>query len=77
MCALRECGGCDVQLKYQAASPAPNPSALVRDLASTAYARSQDRNAFTPYSYAASEWFDMVYNGGKKDDITVVAAFVE
>ena len=68
---------CGVQLKYQAASPAPNPSALVRDLASTAYARSQDRVAFTPYSYAASEWFDMVYNGGKKDDITVVAAFVE
>ena len=70
------CSSC-VQLKYQTASSAPNPSALVRELASTAYTRSQDRAAFTPYSYAASEWFDMVYNGGKKDDISVVAAFIE
>jgi len=35
-----------------------------------------DRAAFTPYSFGASECFDMVYNGGKPDDITVVAVFL-
>ena len=28
----------------------------------------------TPYSLGATEAFDMVYNGGKADDITVVVA---
>lgn len=31
-----------------------------------------DKNGVTPYSLAATEAFDMVYNGGKPDDITVV-----
>jgi protein phosphatase PTC7 len=66
-----------IAIRHLQASSTPNPSALVRELASTAYTLSQDRNAFTPYSYAASEWFDMVYNGGKQDDISIVAAFVE
>ena len=55
----------------------PNPGALARELASMAYQESRTKNAFTPYSYAASEWFDMVYNGGKPDDIAIVAAFVD
>ena len=42
-----------------------------------AYAEGRNKGAFTPYSYAASEWFDMVYNGGKPDDIAIVAAFVD
>ena len=31
----------------------------------------------TPYSVGATEAFDMVYSGGKKDDITVVVAIVD
>lgn len=31
-----------------------------------------DKNGVTPYSLGATEAFDMVYNGGKPDDITVV-----
>ena len=31
----------------------------------------------TPYSVGATEAFDMVYNGGKEDDITVVVARFE
>lgn len=53
------------------------PAALVRELVAVAYENSRNKRAFTPYSYAASEWFDMVYDGGKPDDITVVAAFVQ
>jgi protein phosphatase PTC7 len=67
----------NVALQHQRASSAPNPAALVRELASSAYLRSRDRSAFTPYSFAASEWFDMVYNGGKPDDISIVTAFIE
>jgi protein phosphatase PTC7 len=67
----------DVAARYKASSSAPNPAAMARELASMAHAESRNRSAFTPYSYAASEWFDMVYNGGKPDDITIVAAFIE
>ncbi len=31
----------------------------------------------TPYSMGATDAFDMVYNGGKEDDITVVVARFE
>ncbi len=30
----------------------------------------------TPYSLGATEAFDMVFNGGKQDDITVVVAIL-
>ena len=30
----------------------------------------------TPYSLGATEAFDMVFNGGKQDDITVVVAML-
>jgi len=36
-----------------------------------------DRNYVTPYSRDATEYFDMVYSGGKKDDITVVVAVMQ
>ena len=62
---------------YRSASSAPDPAAMARELVSMAYAESRNKKAFTPYSYAASEWFDMVYDGGKPDDICVVAAFIE
>ena len=63
--------------RYRKASSAPNPAAMARELVSMAYLESRNKKAFTPYSYAASEFFDMVYDGGKPDDICVVAAFIE
>ncbi len=50
---------------------------LARHLLQTAYAISRERRRITPYSLAASDEFDMVYNGGKEDDVTVVVAFVD
>jgi protein phosphatase PTC7 len=43
-----------------------------RNLLSKAYEVSMDKSRTTPYSLAATEHFDMVYSGGKKDDISVV-----
>ena len=65
---------CSIALKHKAVSK--SPGAMVRELVEVAYSNSMDKNAFTPYSFGASEWFDMVYNGGKPDDITVVAMFL-
>ena len=47
-----------------------------RELVSAAYTASMDKRRTTPYSLAATEWFDMVYSGGKKDDITAVVVNV-
>ena len=47
-----------------------------RALVSAAYTASMDKRRTTPYSLAATEWFDMVYSGGKKDDITCVVCNV-
>ena len=35
-----------------------------------------DKNVDTPFSLSASEAFNVVYHGGKKDDITIVVAVV-
>lgn len=51
-----------------------SPSALVQRLTRMAYENSVDRVKKTPYAWAATEAFDMVYNGGKPDDISVVVA---
>ena len=48
--------------------------AIALSLARAAFEASVDRDAVTPYSLGATEAFDMVYSGGKQDDITVVAA---
>ncbi len=45
-------------------------------IADSAFWRSVDSSCDTPYSLSASEAFDIVYRGGKKDDITVVASIV-
>ncbi len=50
---------------------------MVQHLAKLAYDSSRDRRKVTPYSEAASEAFNMVYSGGKPDDITVLVAFLE
>jgi protein phosphatase PTC7 len=52
------------------------PNAAAREIVTAAYAASMDKRRSTPYSLAATEFFDMVYSGGKKDDITVVVASV-
>lgn len=49
-------------------------SAVAKALAFAAFDASMDRCRVTPYSSAASEAFDMVYSGGKSDDITVVVS---
>ena len=47
---------------------------MTHELARRAFEASVDRHSLTPYSRDATEYFDMVYSGGKKDDITVVVA---
>jgi protein phosphatase PTC7 len=41
-----------------------------------AFKNSVNKRCVTPYSVAASEEFNLVFNGGKKDDITVVIAHI-
>jgi len=52
------------------------PAALARRLAAAAFAGSVDKKGMTPYSVSASAAFNMIYSGGKADDITVVVARV-
>ena len=52
-------------------------SIIAQRLCAVAFNNSVDKDAVTPYCVAATEAFDMVYNGGKKDDITVLAARVQ
>lgn len=51
--------------------------ALARRLAGEAFRKSLDSKSESPYSLGASEAFDMVYSGGKRDDITVLVALVQ
>ncbi len=46
-------------------------------LTKMAFDASMDKNRVTPYSKGASEAFDMVYSGGKPDDITVLVAICQ
>lgn len=52
-------------------------SIIAQKLCAVAFNNSVDKDAITPYCVAATEAFDMVYNGGKKDDITVLVARVQ
>eukprot|EP00879_Flechtneria_rotunda_P023423 GHRR01024775.1.p1 GENE.GHRR01024775.1~~GHRR01024775.1.p1 ORF type:complete len:254 (+),score=63.16 GHRR01024775.1:1144-1905(+) len=52
------------------------PAAMAQQIAKVAFDNSLDKKRVTPYSRAATEAFDMVYNGGKPDDITVLVAVV-
>jgi len=49
---------------------------LVQRLVRHAFEASMDKHRMTPYSKGATEAFDMVYSGGKPDDITVLVAQV-
>ena len=51
---------------------ASRPSAIAQQLTKLAFEHALDKHAVTPYSAAASEAFDMIYSGGKQDDITVI-----
>ena len=48
------------------------PSVIAQQLAARAFEAAMDKKGVTPYSLGASEAFDMIYSGGKADDITVV-----
>lgn len=64
-------------IHYSAQKRARDASAvkdLANDLMDLAFEAASTRGRKTPYAKAASEEFDMIYTGGKKDDITVVVA---
>ena len=52
-------------------------SVIAQRLCAVAFNSSVDKDALTPYCVAATEAFDMVYSGGKKDDITVLVAHIQ
>lgn len=51
--------------------------AIATALGNMAFAASVNKTSRTPYSVAASEEFNLIFQGGKKDDITVVCGIVE
>jgi protein phosphatase PTC7 len=64
----------DLVLTVNAEQAGPRPMAVAQSLARAAFYNSLDKKKVTPYSLGATEAFDMVFNGGKQDDITVVVA---
>lgn len=65
----------EVQAKHPNRSQAM-ASALAQAIAAAAFHSSMNKSKATPYSRAATEAFDMVYSGGKRDDITVIVALL-
>lgn len=53
------------------------PTEVARALAFAAWEASVDKEGDTPYSHAAREAFDLVFNGGKADDITALVAIIQ
>jgi hypothetical protein len=53
------------------------PAAVARSVAAAAYEKGAQKRGSTPYSAAATDAFDMVYCGGKRDDITVLCIMVD
>lgn len=66
----------EISRALRASTGAPRAAAVAQRLAKAAFEASVDRKRMTPYSRAATEAFDMVYAGGKKDDISVVVCLV-
>lgn len=52
----------------------PRPMNIAQKLTKAAFYNSHDKGKVTPYSLGATEAFEMVFNGGKQDDIAVVVA---
>ena len=53
------------------------PSMIAQHLTALAFNNSIDKHISTPYSMGATEAFNMVYSGGKQDDITVIVAYMQ
>ena len=53
-----------------------SPSSISMQLVTAAFEASIDKKAITPYSTAATEEFNIIYQGGKKDDIACVVGRV-
>jgi len=53
-----------------------SPMLLTHRLVELSFENSLDKQKGTPYSRAAMEAFDMVYSGGKPDDITVLVGYI-
>jgi len=53
------------------------PSVIAQRLAGMAFEAAMDRKGSTPYSEGASEEFDMIYSGGKPDDITILVTHLQ
>lgn len=49
---------------------------MAQRLTQLAFDYSLDKHRETPYSLGATEAFDMIYSGGKADDITVLCAML-
>lgn len=62
--------------RAQGSSPAALAPAIAHRLATVAFENSLNKTVSTPYSVGASEYFDMIYHGGKKDDLTVLVGLV-
>jgi protein phosphatase PTC7 len=58
----------------QAVAERQPAAAIARRVAAAAHEASTARKASTPYSLGATDAFDLVFAGGKKDDITVLVA---
>jgi len=67
----------DVQKLFSDSCMGTRATRLANELGNRAFLNSMDKWMETPYSKAATEAFDMVYSGGKKDDITVIVSIVE
>ena len=66
----------EVQVRCADRSHAYAASQLANELGKRAFQNSMDKWKSTPYSIGATDAFDMVYSGGKKDDMTVLTAIV-
>lgn len=60
----------------QKLKPSTLSKKLAQQICSEAFQKSLNKTIVTPYSYAASEAFNMIYSGGKEDDITCIVVMV-
>ena len=67
----------DVEILSHASNfPEKSPQQISMQLINAAFEKSIDKKADTPYSNAATEEFNIIYRGGKKDDIACVVSRV-
>ena len=66
-----------VQLVEAGTLQGQSTGSMAQSLAFAAFGASVDKQKVTPFSLGASEAFDMVYNGGKADDITALVMEID